>query len=476
MGDARSGARTVAKFSRTPAIVSATIVVATAAIATLGQRQLTATGSFMPALLAVVACFDLLSVYLLMGEYRDTGDRRLLAMCVAYVWSLVLMGGYALAFPGVVSAHPPLAITPSVAPWLYIGWHGGFPLVLGAAWAPWPQRLMRANSADIRRRNGLAAVAVVTALAATLVALCAGFARRLPVLIHGHDVGRMTQLTAPVVLPLVLLAFVSAWAGTRQRSGPERWTSVAVLVCLCDLVLTYASRYRFSVGWYAGRVMTGIAAAVVLIAMLSEFRRLKSRAERNAAYDSLTGLANHRHTYDTLGRAFSTARRAHAPLAVVSLDLDLFKQVNDQYGHGAGDQLLTAVGTALAAAVRTSDLVGRVGGEEFLAILPDTEAQGALIVAERMRAAVAATYVAAAGGVCSASAGVAQLHPADSEPAALLRRVDTALYHAKKSGRNRIELARAETHDGNPIHPRPDSIPQKAGPHSAREEFGLATT
>ena len=95
-----------------------------------------------------MACFDIMSVWLLAGEYLDTGDRRLLGMALAYLWSLLLMGGYALAFPGVVSQHPPLAVTASVAPYLYLGWHVGFPVLLGAAWGPWDWL----DRTEIRRR------------------------------------------------------------------------------------------------------------------------------------------------------------------------------------------------------------------------------------------------------------------------------------------------------------------------------------
>lgn len=119
--------------SRAPALVSVVVVAATAGLLLVAKHGFGPTVSFVPALLSVVACFDLLSVYLLMGDYRDNGDRRILAMCGAYVWSLVLMAGYALAFPGVVAAHPPLALTPSVAPWLHGSTSDGTPAFLSCS-------------------------------------------------------------------------------------------------------------------------------------------------------------------------------------------------------------------------------------------------------------------------------------------------------------------------------------------------------
>lgn len=263
---------------RVPLQVSAGACLFTAALLPVGTTPLGPTISFVPAMLAAVACFDVMSLCLLTGGYTDTGDRRMLATSLAYLWSLVAMAGYALAFPGVFAGHPPLASVPSVAPYLYIAWHAGFPLILGAAWAPWPARLTRQTPRARRRRALLVSSLAVASVAAGVVAVCVAFAAHWPVLIVGLDVSGMVRVTAPIVIPLVLLALYSAWRGLSDRRGPERWAAVAVLVCLCYLVLTYASRHRFSVGWYAGRTLTLVAAAVLLLAMLASFRRLKAAA------------------------------------------------------------------------------------------------------------------------------------------------------------------------------------------------------
>ena len=452
-------------LGRTPIVLSTLAVLVTAAVAFLGGHQAGSTVTFLPAVLSVVACFDVLSVYLLVGEFRDTGDRRILAMSIAYLWSLVLMAGYALAFPGVVAADPPLASAASVAPWLYVCWHAGFPVLLGAAWAPWPRRAgggvtPARRRAAVSRLTGVVTVAAGAALVSALV-LRGG---RLPVIIHGRDTSRMTELTAPVTLPLVALAVASCFVGTRRRSGPETWTAVTVLVCLCDLVMTYSTHTRFSVGWYSGRAMTVLAAGVVLFAMLSGFRRLKSEAELAAAYDSLTGLANRRAVLESLDRSYAAARRSGATLSLASLDLDKFKVVNDTHGHAAGDQLLAAVGSVLADAVRAGDLVGRVGGEEFLAVLPDTDLDGARVVAERMRRAVAGLRIAGVDSAFSASVGVTTLHGVDDVVTDLLRRADQALYRAKTSGRDRVVVA------------APGSLPPDEEPAAPRAAAVAAAT
>ncbi len=425
-----------ANAQRSTLIVSTIAIVVTLLVLPVGGHQLGATTSYVPAILATVACFDIMSVWLLAGEYLDTGDRRLLGMALAYLWSLLLMGGYALAFPGVVSHQPPLAVTVSVAPYLYIGWHAGFQVLLGAAWGPWHWL----DRIDGRRRPAtlLTALAAMSAAALATVTCCVLNIRRLPVLIHGLDTSTMAKVTGPVALPLVLISLLVCTKAVRGRTGPERWSSVAILVCLCDLCLTYSSHYRYSLGWYTGRTLTVTAAAVVLIAMLASFRRLKATAEFNAAYDGLTALANRRSAYDSLAAMIARARRTGTPLSLVLLDLDHFKQINDGYGHAAGDQVLREVADTMRRSVRDTDLCARVGGEEFVIVLPDATLLDARLVAERLRDQLRTRLIPAIGGSVTASLGVAELQLGDTAAEHLLHRADQAMYRAKARGRDQV--------------------------------------
>jgi diguanylate cyclase (GGDEF)-like protein len=402
-------------------------------------------------------------VWLLAGEYLDTGDRRMLGMMLAYLWSLLLMGGYGLAFPGVVSSHPPLAVTASVAPYLYIGWHAGFPVLLGAAWAP----SSYLGGIEHRRRlpRLLAATAAMSAAALLTVAGCVAFATRLPVLIHGLDTTSMAKVTAPVALPLVTASLLVCTRAVRGRTGPERWSGVAILVCLCDLCLTYTSRYRYSLGWYTGRTLTVTAAAVVLIAMLASFRRLKAAAEFNAAYDGLTALANRRSAYDSLTALVARSRRTGAPLSVVMFDLDRFKQINDSYGHAVGDEVLRCVASTMRATVRDGDLSARLGGEEFVVLLPDAGLQDARLVAERLRAQLRSRTIPAMGSSVTASFGVAELLPSDTGAENLLHRADQAMYRAKALGRDQV----ADLPAGTPQA----AVPQVAVPQVAVSQVAV---
>ncbi|MDQ2725835.1 MAG: GGDEF domain-containing protein, partial [Actinomycetota bacterium] len=229
-----------------------------------------------------------------------------------------------------------------------------------------------------------ALTALVAVVGAVSVALVVHLAHHLPVLINGQNTLGLAVLTAPVALPMVALTLWDTWRGTRGREGPERWIIVTALVCLCDLVLTYVAHYRYSLGWYAGRVMTLLGAALVMITMHSEFRRLKAMAELHAATDQLTGLANRRTFLTTLSAVVARAARVAGTTSVLMLDLDGFKAINDRHGHDAGDRLLQAAAASWSSQLRAGDLLARTGGDEFLAVLADTDEIAARILITRL--------------------------------------------------------------------------------------------
>jgi predicted signal transduction protein with EAL and GGDEF domain len=272
---------------RARGVLATAVVLATVLLMAFARLNLGPSASFMPAVLAVIGCFDVLSMVLLAGIYLDTGDLRLLIMCWAYLVSLIFMGAYTLAFPGVL-AHAPLASAPSVPPWFYLCWQIAFPVGLALAWAPWPTALPTMTHSPRRRRVLGTSLSLLAAVVVALSAVLVCFGPGLPVIIQGDDFRRQVALTGPVVLPLLAVATLVSWYGSRRRAGPERWTPVAVLVSLCGLVLIYVTRYRYTLGWYAGRCLTVVGAALVLIAMLAELRRL-----RNTAADRAALLAEH---------------------------------------------------------------------------------------------------------------------------------------------------------------------------------------
>lgn len=190
--------------------------------------------------------------------------------------------------------------------------------------------------------------------------------------------------------------------------------------------------------------------------MLANLRNL-ALAEFRANNDPLTGLPNKRATEETLKRMVAQANRSISPFSAVMLDLDHFKQINDRYGHALGDDVLAAVGAAIRSCLRESDFGGRFGGEEFLVLLPDTDAVGAMQVAERIRATIAALQIPGVDREITASLGVAGLLEHAGSSLGLLREADRAQYAAKAAGRNQAKLAAVEPFTPEPEPPAPPS-------------------
>lgn len=167
------------------------------------------------------------------------------------------------------------------------------------------------------------------------------------------------------------------------------------------------------------------------------------QALRRAQRDALTGVGNRAALDLALDREVQLAQRHHCPLSLVVVDIDHFKQINDRYGHLVGDDCLQAVAKNIAESCRTTDCIYRYGGEEFVLVLSQTNQEGALATAERVRQAIAELKLDCAGSVIelTASAGVAALRESESSYD-LFHRADTALYRAKNAGRNRVMAAR----------------------------------
>jgi diguanylate cyclase (GGDEF)-like protein len=174
--------------------------------------------------------------------------------------------------------------------------------------------------------------------------------------------------------------------------------------------------------------------------VLANLRNL-AVAEIRAATDGLTGLPNKRAVTDAMKRLFAQASTTASPLGLLLIDLDHFKQINDEWGHPVGDQVLANVGAVLRSVLRARDFAGRNGGEEFAVLLPDTGIPAALEIAERIRAAIAGISLPGTDASVTASLGVVGFPDHASALDRLERLADAALYIAKRGGRNRVELA-----------------------------------
>jgi diguanylate cyclase (GGDEF)-like protein len=194
------------------------------------------------------------------------------------------------------------------------------------------------------------------------------------------------------------------------------------------------------------RIGVGIRVAKLQQNLGQSVRDLRSTRDHlavMASTDVLTGVYTRRWWFDLAEKEFSRSRRYDRMFSLLMADLDWFKQINDTFGHEAGDRVLNQFGEMLRNMCRRSDIIGRIGGEEFAVLLPETSAQKAQHLATRITEACRELVVPAEAGDarCSCSIGVTELHTDDTRLDSVLTRSDQALYAAKKAGRNQWSFA-----------------------------------
>ncbi|MEB3187113.1 MAG: sensor domain-containing diguanylate cyclase [bacterium] len=242
----------------------------------------------------------------------------------------------------------------------------------------------------------------------------------------------LIQVGASVCLPIVhqgqLIGLVTLGRrvnnrayGTRELAGMSRWAQ-AIAEALVPHQLRAEQAHHLS--------------------KLEAVSRLYVDAQKRAVTDGLTGLTTHLHFQEQLAKRFYESRRFGQPLSLVLLDVDHFKRINDTFGHLMGDEVLREISRTVQDQARACDTVARYGGEEIAMILPQTDLDGACILAERLREAVGNLTFREGTGERSfdvtVSVGVAQLVAADQNGEDLVDRADKALYQAKRRGRNRV--------------------------------------
>jgi diguanylate cyclase (GGDEF)-like protein len=247
---------------------------------------------------------------------------------------------------------------------------------------------------------------------------------------------------------LCILLWLEGWVFLRLQGAPS---PLRRFVGFSTLGLAIAIALRSLLAWYGAdsRLQTIFYVALYLHVLINGFGFLllareqqQDELSRLALLDPLTNAPNQRGFFNALAPWLALARRPGNQTALIMLDLDHFKRINDNYGHPIGDQVLKAVVAIGQSQLRDSDLIGRLGGEEFAVLLPRTNAVDAMMVAERMRQAIMAMQIKAEKAVLSvtASFGVTTIR-ADDSMVSLIKRADEALSAAKNAGRNQVKEA-----------------------------------
>jgi diguanylate cyclase (GGDEF)-like protein len=266
------------------------------------------------------------------------------------------------------------------------------------------------------------------------------FAHRESALFHnrpvGAKLGHMTQFAATYAFATRPRQFFDSLAGKFDNNCLVLSTRGLLSQTRKDgrTIERHSTVLRGENGKYLGRVW--------FFRDITAHRQTEAALRDLADHDPLTGVANRRFFLGRFTQEFARARRYERPLSMISFDIDHFKRINDKHGHAAGDEVLKSLCVTCAKLLREVDLLGRLGGEEFAVLLPETALEGAHLIAERLRQFVARQVVTVKNQTiqCTISAGVATLLAADTMIDDQLRRADEALYRAKNGGRNRVEV------------------------------------
>lgn len=236
----------------------------------------------------------------------------------------------------------------------------------------------------------------------------------------------------------IMVGFYAVLLLAMRSNRPEAFTATSLeIVQLFALVVVFAQIAWL--GGYINHLRSKIKARnQELSSAMGELNTALETIRGLASRDELTGISNRRHLLEMLAHEFKRYQRAQAPFSIAMIDVDHFKQVNDRYGHQAGDQVLRSIAERVQASLRNTDCFGRYGGEEFMVILPQTPLSGARVKAERIRRDVESLRFPdiAPDFHVTVSIGLAEFHDASVDEAT--RRADALLYRAKQAGRNQV--------------------------------------
>lgn len=253
-----------------------------------------------------------------------------------------------------------------------------------------------------------------------------------PVAAAGWKVGRTAALLVAVLSAVAWFAATGVWHTGGQTMLHTGWNATQRFAIFAAL------------GWLSAGLQSERKRLITVNTQLQETLEREAAAARN---DALTGLFNFQGIHEQLNRELARSERTGEPFSVAFVDLDDFKMINDQHGHAAGDEVLQQVGAALRGAVRTMDIPGRLGGDEFLVLLPGTDAEAARAIGERIRSSIVEVGRRHPGSTLDASIGV--VCPRRNPPSGvdLVQRADAAMYEAKRAGKGRVAVVELDGPD-----------------------------
>jgi len=349
------------------------------------------------------------------ADYRDTRyeEYRVFALRVTVFGALLTLALWLRDYASdPVGAHDTMAIRFVMA--------GGVLIYAAALW--------------LRLNRGLALLAAYVALVVIEFVLLLVWAR----LAGGYEAGFPGYLYIYLLTPLMVIPFSLA----------EVLPAIVLIGVVPNLQVAVGMAPGFPL--VAFNVLVWPACAIVVFSLL-EYDRLVRRlfvarreVQELALKDSLTGVGNRRYFEERAAAALAAASRRGAPLALLMIDIDRFKDVNDRHGHAAGDDVLRALAGTLSRSLRGGDSCARLGGEEFVAVLPDENREGAAATAERVRGALESLNIGTGGSewiTFTVSVGVAAYPGDGSTIPVLMQRADARLYQAKEAGRNKVVSA-----------------------------------
>ncbi|MBD5633515.1 MAG: GGDEF domain-containing protein, partial [Candidatus Eremiobacteraeota bacterium] len=350
---------------------------------------------------ALWAAAELLTAFFLFSQFQVTGRLSLALIASAYACTSALTLPYVIFFPNVLPLGRLTLPDMQTSGYLWTIWHCAFATMIGITFLIDPDLKVLVIPRARIARTLCAVAAAIVASTATITYLVYHFRAHLRPIVDSsnHFTWLYSHALTPAVVLTSLLAFAIVAFRLKHAAPLQVWIAVALLSSISDGILNEFSAGRYTISWYVGKLESLGTASIVLCMLLYETAAMYRGLLELASIDPLTGLQNRRTLGADLGVLIERQRVASSGLAMLVIDLDHFKSINDEYGHAAGDDVLRSIADIIRSAVfRPGDMTARYGGEEFVVVLPNTSLAGARAVAERIRQNIAERTIVVENG------------------------------------------------------------------------------